>query len=69
MVHDVNNPYLDTKRVLYKPRFTLWPRLLQWRTPSMEEKVTWMSTWQHFMLWEFSRSSYLDKSQTLGQET
>ena len=30
--------------------FTLWPRFLEWRISSMNEKITWLRTWQHFWL-------------------
>ena len=37
--------------------FTLWPRLIRWRTSNMDKKKTWLSTWQHFLLGGLMRRS------------
>jgi hypothetical protein len=42
------------KWVLHQLWFTLQSRLLQWGLLGMNEKMTWMPTWQHFLLGEFS---------------
>ena len=47
--------WLATKYVLHQPGFTLWPRLLQWRTSRIDGKLTWLLTWPHFLLEEFSK--------------
>jgi hypothetical protein len=44
--------WLVTKWVLHEMGCTLRPRLLQWGTSSMDEKMTWLSTWRHFLLME-----------------
>jgi len=46
--------------ILDRRGFTLWPTLVQWRTSSTDEKMTWHPKWKHF-LQEFSdqRPSFL----------
>ena len=53
---------------------TLRPRLIQWTTSSMDEKMAWLPPWQHVLLVKFSRGQVcldnlklMDKKPSLQQ--
>ena len=45
------------KMCLHQSGFTLRPKIFWWRISSMDERMTWLPTWQHsFLLGQFSGS-------------
>jgi len=36
--------------ILHEIACTPWPRLVKWRTSSMDVKMTWVPMWQHFFV-------------------
>ena len=57
------------KMVLHQLGFTLWPRLLRCTTLSMDEKMTWLPTCQHFLLGWLSEDQIPGQPQILGPKT
>ena len=60
---------IGEKLVLHKIGFTLRPRLDRWRTSSIDEKITWLPLWQHFLEELSPTDLFLVQPQPPGQET
>ncbi len=65
---------LAMKWGFHLPKFTLKPKYSRWRISSMNEKMTWLPIWQHFLArGVLQRSSFLgdlepsDKNQISGE--